>query len=154
MSNVKTQFVYVTYIASTPEKVFEAITKPELAAQYWGHETVSEWKPGSKWELVRTNEARTVNVTGNVVENTPPSRRVITWAGIANYADPSKHSRVTFDVVPFDDMVQLTVTHDELIDGSEVARNISNGWPRVLSSLKSFLETGRALDVFAQPKTG
>ena len=68
MSKEKTSFVYVTYIRSTPEKVFEAITKPEIARRYWGHENVSDWKPGSSWQHVRANEQRTVNLVGKVVE--------------------------------------------------------------------------------------
>lgn len=152
MSISKVKFVYVTYIVSTPEKIFEAIVKPEIARQYWGHENVSDWKPGSKWEHVRFNDAHTVNVAGNVIENTPPKRLVISWANPANYHDETLHSRVTFDLEPFDDMVRLTVTHDEMIEGSDMVKAISNGWPRVLSSMKSFLETGKALDVFAKPK--
>ena len=152
MSTAKTTFVYVTYILSTPEKVFEAITKPEITRQYWGHENVSDWKPGSKWEHVRNNDARPVNIAGTVAENSPPKRLVITWASPSDFADASKHSRVTFELEPFDGMVKLTVTHDELEEGSGMARGISKGWPIVLSSLKSFLESGRPLDVFAQPK--
>jgi len=62
MRNEKTSFVYVTYIRSTPEKVFEAITRPEVARRYWGHENVSDWQPGSGWEHVRANEQRTVEL--------------------------------------------------------------------------------------------
>lgn len=80
MRNEKTSFVYVTYIRSTPEKVFEAITRPEVARRYWGHENVSDWQPGSGWEHVRANEQRTVELVGKVVEITAPTRLVITWA--------------------------------------------------------------------------
>ncbi|KQV68117.1 SRPBCC family protein [Rhizobium sp. Root1220] len=151
MSKETTKFVYVTYIVSTPEKVFEAITKPEIAERYWAHENVSDWQPGSKWEHVRSDAARDVKVVGKVVECSPPTRLVITWASPSDYADLGKHSRVTFDLTPFDNMVRLSVTHDELEVGSAMATGISNGWPRVLSSLKSFLETGRPIDVFGQP---
>ena len=153
MSDSSTKFVYVTYIAAAPEAIFEAITRPEIARQYWGHENISDWKPGSKWEHVRGGDAaRTVRIAGNIVECDPPRRMVFSWAGASDYDDATKHSRVTFNLEPFQGMVKLTVTHDELAEGSEMARNISNGWPRVLSSMKSFLETGTALDVFAQPK--
>jgi uncharacterized protein YndB with AHSA1/START domain len=152
MSNEKTSFVYVTYIRSTPEKVFEAITQPEIARRYWGHENVSDWKPGSTWEHVRANEQRTVNVVGKVVEVTPPTRLVITWASPSQVADPAGYSRVSFDVAPYEDMVRLTVTHDELEAGSGMAKGIQQGWPIVLSSLKSLLETGQGIDVFAKPK--
>jgi uncharacterized protein YndB with AHSA1/START domain len=152
MTRQTTSFVYVTYIASTPEKVFEAITRPDIARRYWGHENVSDWKPGSKWEHVRANEDRTVELVGKVIEIEPPTRLVISWANASQAADPDSHSRVTFDVVEYDDMVRLTVTHDDLIVGSGMAIGVSKGWPAVLSSLKSLLETGRGLDVFAKPK--
>ena len=152
MTRETTSFVYVTYIVSTPEKVFEAIVKPEIARRYWGHENISDWQPGSRWEHVRANEERTVELVGKVVEISPPSRLVITWANASQAADPASHSRVTFEVEEYEEMVRLTVTHDELEAGSGMAKGISKGWPVVLSSLKSFLETGRAIDVFAKPK--
>jgi uncharacterized protein YndB with AHSA1/START domain len=152
MSKEKTSFVYVTYIRSTPEKVFEAITKPEIARRYWGHENVSDWRPGSTWQHVRANEERTVQLVGKVVEVSPPTRLVITWANPAQADDPDSTSRVTFDVAPYDEMVRLTVTHDELEVGSAMAKGIQQGWPIVLSSLKSLLETGQGIDVFAKAK--
>lgn len=153
MSKDKTSFVYVTYIRSTPEKVFEAITRPEIARRYWGHENVSDWKPGSDWQHVRANEHRTVELVGKVVEIVPPARLVITWANASQAADPGSYSRVSFDLVPYENMVRLTVTHDELEAGSGMARGVQQGWPAVLSSLKSLLETGEGIDVFAKPST-
>lgn len=152
MTRETTSFVYVTYIASTPEKVFDAITRPDIARRYWGHENVSDWKPGSKWEHIRDNAERTVELVGKVVEVSPPTRLIITWANASQADDPTKQSRVTFDVVPYDAMVRLTVTHDELEAGGGMAQGISRGWPAVLSSMKSYLETGTGLDVFAKPK--
>jgi len=152
MTRETLSYVYVTYIAATPEKVFEAITKPELSRRYWGHENVSDWTPGSDWQHVRANDERTVELVGKVVETSPPTRLVITWANASQAADPDAYSRVTFDIEAYDDMVRLTVSHDELQAGSGMANGIQKGWPIVLSSLKSFLETGRGLDVFAKPK--
>lgn len=152
MSKDKTSFVYVTYIRSTPEKVFEAITRPDVARRYWAHENVSDWKVGSDWQHVRANDARTVELVGKVVEAAPPNRLVITWANESQAADPEAYSRVTFDIVPYEAMVRLTVTHDDLVAGSGMWNGVSQGWPAVLSSLKSYLETGAGIDLFAKPK--
>jgi len=152
MSQQKTSFVYVTFIRSTPEKVFEAITRPEIARRYWGHENVSDWQPGSGWQHVRADAQRTVNIVGKVVEVSPPTRLVISWASPAQAADPAAYSRVSFDLAEYDGMVRLTVTHDELEAGSGMDRGIRQGWPIVLSSLKSLLETGQGIDVFAKAK--
>ena len=152
MTRETTRFVYVTYILSTPEKVFEAITKPEIARRYWGHENVSDWKPGSGWEHIRANAERTVDLVGKVVEISAPTRLVITWANASQAADPASYSRVTFEITEYQDMVRLTVTHDDLEAGSEMENGITKGWPMVLSSLKSLVETGRGLDVFAKLK--
>jgi uncharacterized protein YndB with AHSA1/START domain len=152
MNPDKTSFVYVTYIHSTPQKVFDAITQPEIARRYWGHENVSDWQPGSDWQHVRANEQRTVELVGKVVEVSPPTRLVITWANASQAGEPSAYSRVSFDIVPYEAMVRLTVTHDELEAGGGMAKGIQQGWPVVLSSLKSLLETGQGIDVFAKPK--
>jgi uncharacterized protein YndB with AHSA1/START domain len=152
MSRETTSFVYVTYIRSTAEKVFEAIMKPDLARRYWGHENVSDWQPGSDWQHIRANEERTVELVGKVVEVAPPARLVITWANASQADDPGAYSRVTFAVEEYEDMVKLTVSHDELEAGSGMAKGISRGWPVVLSSLKSFLETGRGIDLYPKPK--
>ena len=152
MSRQTTSFVYVTYIRSTPEKVFEAITKPEIARRYWGHENVSDWQSGSQWEHIRDNDQRTVELVGKVVEVSPPTRLVITWANASQADDPAAYSRVTFEMEDYETMVRLTVTHDDLEAGSGMAKGVTQGWPAVLSSLKSFLETGSGIDLFAKPK--
>lgn len=154
METGKTSFVYVTYIRSTADKVFEAIARPEVARRYWGHENISDWKPGSDWQHVRANEQRTVNIVGKVVESVPPTRLVITWASPSRADDPAAYSRVSFDIADYEGMVRLTVSHDELEAGGSMAKGIQQGWPIVLSSLKSLLETGQGIDVFAKPKVG
>lgn len=152
MTRQTTSFVYVTFIASTPEKVFEAITRPDITRRYWGHDNVSDWRPGSKWEHIRANDDRTVNIAGEVIESSPPSRLVVSWANASEIADPEAYSQVTFEIEPYEDMVKLTVSHDDLVVGSGMAAGVSKGWPLVLSSLKSLLETGQGLDVFARPR--
>ena len=147
MSNEK--FIYVTYIASTREKVWAALLDGELTRQYWRHDNVSDsnWEVGSKWRHIADDDKRTVKLVGEVLENVPQKRLVLTWVAPARLADKAMHTRVAMDIETVGDMVRLTVTHDQLYD--DMRRGISNGWPRVLSSLKSFLETGRPLDVFA-----
>lgn len=142
-------FVYVTFIASTPQKVYDAIVRPEIAKLYWAHENVSDWKPGSRWDHVNRNGQS--DVCGTVVEATPPSRLVLSWSATSEFSDAAKHSRVVMEVVPYEGMVKLVVTHSELEAGSAMATGVTKGWPIVLSSLKTYLETGRPLDVYAKP---
>ena len=158
MATTKPDFVYVTYIAATPEKVWQAFIDTDVMSRYWVGGTgcarvnVSDWKPGSRWEHVRADAQRTVQLVGQVVEVSPPTRLVITWANASQADDPAATSRVSFDIAPYDGMVRLTVSHDELEAGSGMAKGIQQGWPIVLSSLKSLLETGQGIDVFAKPK--
>jgi uncharacterized protein YndB with AHSA1/START domain len=146
-----TQFLYVTYIASTAEKVWKAITDADISGKYWGNSNVSDWTAGSPWKHVGGTSKKTL-VIGEVVESAPPKRLVVTWAAPPEAANKAMHSRVTFAIEPVGEMVRLTVTHDRLKVGSEMAGSITEGWPRVLSSLKSYLETGRPLDVWAGMK--
>ena len=140
----KPELIYTTYIRTTPEKLWNAITNPEFARQYWGgNENVSDWKPGSKWMHVTGDNERAIRVTGKVVESVPMKRLVLTWADPANEADVS---RVTFEIEPVGDEVRLDVIHGDFKPGSDMVNRVSGGWPRVLSSLKSFLETGKALN--------
>jgi uncharacterized protein YndB with AHSA1/START domain len=142
------KFVYVTYIASTPAKVWKALTEGELTRQYWKHTNESDWKPGSKWKHVADDGKGTVKLVGQVIEVVPNKRLVLSWGDLADAGNPAKHSRVAIDIETVGEMVRLTVTHEEL-KSAEMKEKICNGWPRVLSSLKSFLETGRALDTWA-----
>lgn len=152
MTMTKPSYVYVTYIATTPEKVWRALVDTDVAREYWMGATgparvnVSDWKPGSRWEHQRADETRTVDVVGTVVETVSPRRLVLTWARPTEAEDASKHSRVTFDIEPQGEkLVRLTVTHEDLEHDPKMLAGISSGWPMVLSNLKTFLETGRAL---------
>jgi uncharacterized protein YndB with AHSA1/START domain len=139
----KPKFVYVMYVSTTPEKLWNALIDTRMTAQYWQHENLSDWKPGSKWEHRRSDGTGTVDLVGTVVESSPPHRLVVSWAFPADEARQEKHSRVTFDIEPYRDVVRLTVTH--LDADSEMLEGITEGWPKVLSSLKSLLEVGRPL---------
>ena len=144
------KFVYVIYIATTPEKVWAALLEGELTRQYWRHDNVSDWKVGSTWEHRRSDgEQGKVDIAGKVVESVPPKRLVVTWARPSEVAETAKHSRVTYEIEPVASAVRLTVTHDQLEADPDMARAISGGWPKVLSSLKSLLETGRPLNTWA-----
>ena len=145
----KTKFVYVTYIAAPRERIFEALIKPEFTRAYWEHENVSDWKAGSKWEH-RTLDGSKVEMTGKVIEFDRPNRLVISWVTPQSVADPDQTSRVTLELADMDGMVQLTVTHDELESGSKMQQGIERGWPRVIASLKSLLETGKPLPTWAK----
>ncbi|BBJ46679.1 putative transcriptional regulator, ArsR family protein [Streptomyces antimycoticus] len=139
----KPAFVYVIYIESTPEKVWHALTDADLTAKYWGHSNVSDWQVGSPWEHRRTDGSGTADVVGTVVESSPPTRLVTTWA--APDADATAEpSRVTFDIQPHGDIVRLTVTHENLADEAERTA-AAGGWAAVLSNLKSLIETGSPL---------
>ncbi|MEU1805581.1 metalloregulator ArsR/SmtB family transcription factor [Streptomyces sp. NPDC019937] len=136
-------YSYVIYIESTPEKVWHALTDADLTAAYWGHSNVSDWQPGSPWEHRRTDGSGIADVVGTVVESVPPERLVTTWA--APDAEPaSGPSRVTFEIEPHEEIVRLTVTHENLADEAE-RRQAAGGWAAVLSNLKSLLETGSPL---------
>src|SRR5262249_14535238 len=140
----KTEFNYVTYIAAGQQRIWDALLKPEFTRQYWGHDNVSDWKTGSVWEH-RDPDGGSPKLVGKVVEFDPPRRLVLTWA----HPGDAEQSRVTFLLEPFEDMVRLTVKHDQLTPDSDMLRGITEGWPRVLASLKSLLETGRPLNTWA-----
>ncbi len=148
----ETEFVYVTYIAAAPQRIWDALLQPEFTRAYWLHDNVSDWKPGSPWQHRDVNGAREPRIVGKVVECDPPRRLVLTWAFPADAGRSEAHSRVTIQLEPLDGMVRLTVSHDRLTPGSEMERGIVAGWPRVLASLKSYLETGTALPTWAGPK--
>jgi len=142
----KPKLIYTTFIRSTPKKTWEAITNPKFTRQYWaGMVNVSDWNPGSQWEHL--NPDKEVWVMGEVLECDPPKRLVLSWADPDDLKDKSV---VTFEIEKLKGSVCLTVTHDKLKAGSKMLRGVSWGWPRGLSSMKSFLETGKGLNIFAR----
>jgi uncharacterized protein YndB with AHSA1/START domain len=136
-------YVYVTYIESSPERVWEALTDPELTSQYWGHSNVSDWQVGSHWEHLRVDGSDIADVIGTVLESEPPRRLSMTFDG-AGHTPSEGPSKVTFDIEPYHEIVRLTVTHENLAD-DDALEAISAGWPAVCANLKSLLETGHVL---------
>jgi uncharacterized protein YndB with AHSA1/START domain len=132
-------YVYTTYIRSTPQKVWDAITNPEFQKQYFGHALASDWKPGSSWR----SENPTMQLRGKVLEAHAPEKLVFTWA--ESDKPELGTSTVTYEIAQVGDTVRLMVLHGELTPG--MAARISTGWPRVLSSMKSLLETGSGLNM-------
>ncbi|WP_035983028.1 SRPBCC family protein [Leptospira meyeri] len=145
-------FVYVTFILSTPEKVWNALIDPEVTSKYWldplaknpAHINVSEWKVGSVWKHIRMDDEKTIDIIGKVLEIDPPLKLVLSWSRPTEFNDESKHSQVTFDIEAYaEGLVRLVVTHKDL--DPQMLKGISTGWPSVLSNLKTFLESGRPL---------
>jgi uncharacterized protein YndB with AHSA1/START domain len=137
------EFTYTTYIKTTPEKVWQAITTPEFTRQYWGNENISDWKKGSGWKHV-SSDGKDVRIVGKVLESNPPKRLVVSWTSPSNLED---ESQVAYDISVVEDGVRLDVVHTNL--SADMGRGVSRGWPLVLSSMKSFLETGKAIDIMA-----
>lgn len=141
----KPQFVYVSYIATTAEKLWAALTRGEFTTQYWyGRRIESDWKPGSPVTFY-DRDTNVVTDGGRVVECDPPRRLVYTFR--PEFSDEARsmgYSRVAFTLETHDVLVKLTLVHDELPD-QEMADGFREGWAPILSSLKTFLETGKPL---------
>jgi uncharacterized protein YndB with AHSA1/START domain len=137
-------FVYVTYIASTPEKVFKALTDHDTTEKFWfGNAATSDWKVDSTVTFHREGK---LIIKGAVLENEPPRRLSYTFKPMHDERFSGEPpSRVVFELEKQRDQVKLTVMHDYFEPDSKVFANISNGWPLVLSSLKSYLEANRVL---------
>ena len=139
----KPEFVYATYIETTAEQLWHALTDSDFTERYWyGHHVDSDWKVGSPFKLARQGTAK---VEGKVLISEPPKRLAYTWDPGSPDAKRERTSRVTFDLEPRGKVVKLTVTHDNLDEGGKTLRDISGGWPMVIASLKSLLETGHGL---------
>src|SRR5437588_8112071 len=142
------EFVYVIYIQSTPEKIWEALIDPEMTKEFWGrHQNRSDWKPGSEWRHVNYDDATDIAVAGTVVESEPPRRLVLTWGRplvltwgrplVLTWGRPNETdvSRVTFEIEDCMGSARLTVTHNEL--SPKMLSNISAGRPAVHARPKS-----------------
>ncbi len=154
----KPEFVYTTYIRTTSQRLWRALTDPAFTERYWGLRFESDWTTGSTvtWE----QNGVTIIDPAQVVLESEPYRRLAyswhtftpEWAALHGFSDEflakaagEPRSKVTFDIEPQGSMVKLTVVHDGFEAGSIVVESVSQGWPRVMSGLKTLLETGEIL---------
>ena len=140
-------YKYVTFIRTTPDKLWDALTKPEFVRLYWfGMHQESEWKKGSPWKMV-FSDGRVADA-GEILESDPPKKLVIKWR---NEFRPELHeegfSRCTYDLEQQGEVVKLTVTHTIDRENSKLIQAVSGGWPSILSGLKTYLETGKMLAI-------
>ncbi len=139
---MKSQFIYVSYIKTTPGKLWQALTTPRLLKQYWiGMDTEADWKVGSAWTM-KFPDGRVADA-GKIVEFRPPKRMVIKWR---NEWSPRLReegfSLCAFELEPIDGAVKLTVAHGIGVLNSRLIKSVSGAWPICISNLKSLLETG------------
>jgi uncharacterized protein YndB with AHSA1/START domain len=142
----ESRFVYVTYIRTTPEKLWQALIAPEFTRRFW-LETwqESEWKPGASWRMM-VPDGRVGN-TGEVLEIEPGRRLVLSWRSeLFPESHAEGHSRVTYELEKVGDSVKLTFIQENDTPDSKTIVMASNGWPLILASLKSLLETGEPLE--------
>jgi uncharacterized protein YndB with AHSA1/START domain len=139
----RSTFVYVTYIRTTPEKLWSALTSDvEFMKQYWfGVHCQSQWKPGSSWKMVYTDG--TISDAGEILEAEPPRRLVIRWQH-QNKPELKAEgdSRCTLELEPTGSAVKLSIVHTIEREPSKFIEAVSGGWPKIMSNLKSLLETG------------
>jgi uncharacterized protein YndB with AHSA1/START domain len=139
------RFVYVTYVRTTPERLWEALTNPDLSRRYYfDSRQESSWQNGASWRMT-TPDSRLIN-SGEILEILPPKRLELSWR---NHLKPNLHaegvSRVAFELEPHGTAIKLTLTHEIDRANSELIKDVAGGWPMILASLKSLLETGEAL---------
>ena len=143
MADEKSSFVYVTYIRTTPETLWAALTTSEFMKKYWfGMNIETDWKAGSPWKLIFPDGR--IADTGEIVELDRPRRIVLKWR---NELRPSLtaegHARCSIELEPQDGAVKLTISHMIERADSKLIEAVSGGWPRILSNLKSLLETSQ-----------
>ena len=154
------EFVYTTYIRTTPERLWQALTDPAFTSRYWACSFHTDWQAGSTYDLDQGG-LRICDPDQRVLVSDPPRRLAYTWHTMtpewieavgrkAGFPDDQlarmaaePRSKVTFDIEPVEGAVRLTVVHDGFEPDSEIVHGISQGWPRVLSELKTLLESGQ-----------
>jgi uncharacterized protein YndB with AHSA1/START domain len=142
----RSTFVYVTYIRTTPERLWSALTADtEFMKQYWfGIHCASDWIAGAAWKMVTADGA--VCDAGEIVESDPPRRLVIRWRHEARPELKAEgDSLCTMELEPCGSAVRLAITHTMERDASKLITAVSGGWPQILSNLKSLIETGQTV---------
>jgi len=142
----ESQFVYVTFIRTTVEKLWQALREPEFTRRYWfGTTQESAWEPGSPW-CIKFADGRVAD-SGEVVEIEPRKRLVLRWRHeIQQELTEEGYSRLTYEIEEMGTTVKLSVLHEMDRKDSKFIKAVSSGWPMILSSLKSLLETGESLE--------
>jgi uncharacterized protein YndB with AHSA1/START domain len=151
----RSTFVYVSYIRTTREKLWSALTADmEFMKQYWfGIRCESRWTAGSSWRMVRADGG--VCDAGEIVESEPPRRLVIRWRHQDRpELEAEGDSLCTMELEPIGPAVKLSITHTIERERSKFIEAVSGGWPKILSNLKSLLETGSVVLLDAYPKPG
>jgi uncharacterized protein YndB with AHSA1/START domain len=141
----KSSFVYVIYIRTTLEKAWDALLKPEFTRTYWfGVTQESAWAAGAAWKMVLPDG--TVSDTGEILEIEKPKHIVIRWRNeFRPELKADGYSTCRIELEQADGAVRLSIRHEIDKPGSKLIESVSGGWPKVLSSLKSMLETGTSL---------
>jgi len=140
----QSSFVYVTYIRSPQQKVWDALTKPEFQKLYWfgGHQE-SSWKKGAEWKMFMPQHGLTDS--GEILESDPPNRVVIKWRNeFKPELKAEGYSQCVYELAQEGELTKLTIVQTIEKENAQFIQAVSGGWPRILSSLQSFLETGRA----------
>jgi uncharacterized protein YndB with AHSA1/START domain len=140
----KSEFVHVIYIRTTPERLWSALTSPDFMKQYWfGMHFQTDWS-GSAWQLVFSD--RIVADSGEIIEVDPPRRMVFKWRDdFRPELKAEGYGRCTIELEPIDNSVKLRLTHVMDRAQSQFIEVVSIVWPRILSNLKSLLETGEII---------
>lgn len=138
----KSTFVYVTYIRTTPEKLWSVLTDPESFREYWfGMRMESKWTKGSPWKMVASDGS--VYDTGEIAEAEAPRRLVLRWRHqLKPELKAEGPSLCTIELEPSGGAVKLSITHSIDRDSSQFLEAVTIGWPKVISNIKSLLETG------------
>lgn len=139
------RFVYVTYIRTTPEKLWQALIEPEFTRRYWcATWQECEWKPGASWRVMIPDGR--VGDSGEILEIEPARRLVLSWRNeLKSEFRAEGYSRLTYELEKQGESVKLTVIHEIDKPDSKFIEAVSGGWPHILASLKSLLETGESL---------